>query len=153
LPLRDEFSEYIDALVESNRHAEIGPLIEYFAPHWDHNLGYGLLGTAAFKIGKFDLAEAHFLRLRKGMENYCRSEEMSLLAEIWTNRGERDRARDLLVDCLQKLVIMVNESKYASDRKTFEGEFQHHRQTFLRLFADLGEAELQRQNIPPTTGA
>jgi hypothetical protein len=150
-PLTNHFGEYVDALVAANRQADVEQLIEFFAPHWDHNLGYGLLGTAAFKIGKLDQAEAYFVRLHNGLKEYPRAEEMSYLAEIWEKQGKAAEARELLVDCLQKLVVMVKESEYADSRRMYEETFQLHRQTFLRLFPDFGESELGRQGIPATT--
>ena len=72
---------------------------------------------------------------------------MSLLAEIWHDRGEIDRARDLLVDCLRNLVKEVQESEFESNRQTCTQTFEHHRATYLRLFSD-GENELAKQGIP-----
>lgn len=145
--LGDRFDEYIDALVSHGRSAEIAGLIELFAPHWEHNRGYGQFGNAAYKAGQRDIAERYILKLRDGHQDYCRFEQMSLLAEIWHDRGDVAQARDLLADCLRKLVIEIRDSKYNSDRKTFAKEFQHHRSTYLRLFPD-GEAELAKLGIP-----
>ena len=37
---------------------------------------------------------------------------MSLLAEIWHDRGDEEQARELLTDCLRKLVTEFQESKF-----------------------------------------
>jgi len=145
--LGGHFDDYIDALVSCGRSAEIARLIDLFAPYWDNNLGYGRLGSAAFKAGQKDIAERYFSKVREGLKTYYRSEEMSLLAEIWNDRGEAEHARDLLVDCMRRLITEIQESKYNSDRKMFVKELQHHRSTYLRLFPD-GENELAKLGIP-----
>ena len=94
-----------------------------------------------------DIAEPFFLKLRSRLEDYCRSEEMSLLAEIWHDRGDVEKARELLVDCMRKLIVEIEESKYTSDRRMFADEFQVHRFTYLRLFPD-SQNELTRLGIP-----
>ena len=73
---------------------------------------------------------------------------MSFLAEIWHERGETNRARELLVDCMRKLLTEIRESKYNCDRKMFAEEFQHHRSTYLRLFPN-SVTELAKLGIPP----
>jgi hypothetical protein len=72
---------------------------------------------------------------------------MSLLAEIWHDRGEVDRARELLVDCMRKLAAEIKTSKYNSDRKRFAEEFQHHRSAYLHLWPGT-ENDLQKRGIP-----
>lgn len=145
--LGEHFPVYVDALVSKGRSSEIAALIELFSPHWDHNLGYARLGSAAFKAGPRDVAEKYFVKLRSELEDYCRGEEMSLLAEIWHGRGEQEQAKELLVDCLQKLVTMIKESKYNSDRETYAEEFRYHRATYLRLFPG-SEQELAKLGLP-----
>jgi hypothetical protein len=151
--LRNEFSPYVDALIETGRGSEIPALIERFAPHWEHNLGYGLLGRAAFKIKQFDRSEQYFTKLREGMEHYCRSENMSHLAEIWAQQGKQVQAKELLVDCLRKLQVLVKDSKHAMDREQYEGEYQFHRQTYMRLFPETAEQEFVQAGIPATMSA
>jgi hypothetical protein len=141
------FDAYVDALVSVGRAKEINELIERFAPHWNHNLGYGKLGRAAYRAGLRDTAELYFVKLRGGYQDYNRAEEMSLLAEIWHQRGETQKARELLVDCLQKLVKEIQESEYDSDRKMHAKQFRHHRSTYLRLFPN-GESELAELGLP-----
>ncbi|NLS98208.1 MAG: hypothetical protein GXX96_39265 [Planctomycetaceae bacterium] len=145
--LGENFDKYVDALVSRERFADVVESIETFAPHWDHNLGYGRLGSAAFKAGNRKIAEPFLLKVREGRESYHRSEEMSMLAEIWHERGDVEKARELLADCLRKLVLAIKESKYNSDRKMFAEEFRHHRLTYLRLFPQ-GEKELAELGIP-----
>ena len=140
------FDEYADALVSRGRSAEVAGLIALFAPRWGNDAIY--LGVAAFKAGLSDVAEPNFVQLRnKDDDCYYRSETMSLLAEIWRNRGDGDRARELLLECMRRLLSEIKESEYNSTRDTFAGEFQHHRSTYLRLFPN-GETELTEAGIP-----
>jgi hypothetical protein len=140
------FDKYVNALVELQRPLEIVPLIELFAPHWEHNLGYGQLGNAAFKAGRDDLAEKYYLRLKEGLEDWQRVEEMSHLAEIWHRRGKQEKARCLLLECMRK-VLEQGRKADGSDRKLYEECFQNHRRTFLRLFPD---QPLAKHGLPET---
>lgn len=141
------FDEYVVALVESGRQAEVIPLMDLFAPHFQHNLGYGRLATAAFKAGRDDLSEKFCLLLKGGLEDWQRSEEMSYLAEIWQRQGNNAEARSLLLECLSKILEEGRKAE-GSDRKHFEEWFQNHRKTFMRLFP--GES-LEQHGIPGTT--
>jgi hypothetical protein len=131
--LGDAFDNYINALVELNRQKEIIPLIELFEPHWQHNLGYGRLGSAAFKANRDDVSEKFCLKLKEGLKGWQRSEEMSCLAEIWHRQGKIDQSRALLIECMQKMVEDGRKAE-GSDRKLYEQWFQNHRKTFMRLF-------------------
>lgn len=145
--LGQEFNTYVAALVASGRGADVIPWLEKFAPYWEHNLGYFKLGRAAFLAGKHEVAERFLILLREGMEAYYRSETMSMLAEIWFNRGEIDQAQALLIDCQEKLLKECQESKYDSDRKRHAKDFHHHQTTFLRLFPQ-GKDLLTQHGIP-----
>ena len=147
--IEKHFDQYVEALQQSGRAAEVRRLIAELAPYWEHASGYSKLGNAAYKCGQFDLAEEFFLKYRKGCANYERGEEMGLLAEMWCRDGKQDAAKNLLLDCLRRV---LEESKTASgsDRDLFEKWFQKQRGTFLRLFpAD--EAVLLAQSIPSST--
>jgi hypothetical protein len=141
------FDSQIDILVSDGAIDEVVELIGMFAPYWRHNLGYRKLGSAAFKAGQRGMAEEYFLSLREGLKSYHRAEEMSMLAEIWFDRGEQARAADLLVDCMTGLIREIQGSKYNSDRETFAAEYQHHRSTYLRLFPD-GQSALTAKELP-----
>ena len=145
--LGEGFDAYIDGLVSCGATGKIPAMIELFSPHWDNNAGYCRLGRAAFKAGQHDIAEHYFLKLCDQMESYYRTEEMSMLAEIWHGRNETQRAGDLLIDCMRKLLAKIRESKYNSDRKVFAEELGTHRATYLRLFPN-GESELADRGIP-----
>jgi hypothetical protein len=149
-PLGTHFEKYTEALIHVSRASEVQSLIELFAPYWDHNSGYGILGAAAYKCGELNLAEQFFLKLRSNYEDVHRSAEMSTLAEIWFARGQLDQAKALLLDCLQKLFAEAREAE-GSDRKLFEEWFQNHRRTFLKLFAPDAERLLAERHIPATT--
>jgi hypothetical protein len=149
-PLGDVFPQYVDALVEMNRQAEVPDLIALFEPHLDHNLGYGMLGGAAFRSGHDALAERFLVKLRHSMEDWCRSEEMNDLAEIWCRQGRTDEAHTLLIDALKGLLEQSREAT-GSDRNLFEEWFQDRRSAYLKLFPNKGENELATQDIPPTT--
>ena len=145
--LGENFDEYVDALISRERSAEVAELIENFGPRWDHNLGYGMLGTAAFKVDQKEVAEKYFLKLRDGYEGYHRCNEMSMLAQIWHDRGEAKAAKELLVDCLRRMVIEIKECKFVPERNVFADKFRDHRSTYLRLFPG-GEKELAEHGIP-----
>lgn len=134
--LSSSFSEVVDALVALGRKGEISGLIDRFATYWDHNSGYRSLGTAAFKSGQLNLAEAYFVKLLKGLPDYYRCDEMALLAQIWHDQGQAERARELLLDCMQKLLAAIRESKYNDTRRLCASVFQSHRAAYARLFPD-----------------
>ncbi len=141
------FEAYVDALVENGRGADVLQIIANFAPRWKHNLGYMHLGTAAFKVGNDALAESNFVKLLEGPGTYCRAEEMSYLAEIWSRNSKPQEARDLLVNCLRGLIQLIAESKYQSSRELHANEYRFHHGTYCKLFPG-GELELERMSIP-----
>jgi hypothetical protein len=148
--LGKHFEKYANALVRKGREKEIAAVILLLAPFWDHNSGYGTLGKAAFKCGEHTLAETFFRKLRDNYKDSHRSEEMGLLAEIWCRGEKHAEAKELLFDCLRKLVA---ESKTAtgSDKQLFENWFQNQRGTFLKLFPQGGETVLAAGGIPSST--
>ena len=74
---------------------------------------------------------------------------MGYLAEIWFGKGKRDEARDLLVQCLKRL---LEESKTAtdSDIDLFERWFQERKATLAKLFPAASEI-LAQAGVPETT--
>jgi hypothetical protein len=144
--LGERFDACVEALVSCGRAGEIIGLIERFALHWNHNRGNSRLGRAAFKAGERDIAERYLVKLRDGMESYYRSADMSLLAEIWHERGEDAAAHELLVDCMIKLVAEMQKAEDSSDLKRLADNFQQHRSTYLRLFPSRGN-ELTKLGI------
>ncbi len=50
-PVSDNFEEYVEITVKAGRNDDVRELIQDLEPHWDHNLGYGQLGAAAYKSG------------------------------------------------------------------------------------------------------
>ena len=116
-------------------------------PHWDHNLGHGTLGEVAYKIGDLDAAERHFVFVRENLEDWGRNENMDLLAELWSKKGKKDEARNLLLEGMRQVRELTQTSEYLSDRKRYAGEYQTRRETFLRLFP--GEAEaISKAGLP-----
>lgn len=146
-PLGDSFQKYVDAQAALQRQSEIVALIELFAPHWEHNLGYGELGSAAIKAGRDDIAEKFFLQFKEKCEDWQRSARMSQLAEIQHRLGKSDEARSLLIECMRKMLEDGRKAE-GSDRKLFEEWFQNHRKTFRELFP--GES-LAAYGLPETT--
>lgn len=145
--LGEHFDRYVEALIGTGRTTAIGPLLDLFEPYWNNNLGRSRLGLAAFKAGRLEVAEVHLAARHEKLTHYYRGEDMSRLAEIWHRQGKADAARALLIDCLQKLASEVRSSKYLSDRKMCQEDFQIHRDTFFRLFGG-GEDELKRAGVP-----
>lgn len=140
------FEHYVQALIGKDRRADVLAIIELFKPHWQHNWGYGTLGEAAFKAGNDKVAEAFLVKLRQGLEEWYRSDEMGLLAECWHRHGRSTDAQQLLVEAMKRLA--ENKKASASDRQQREDTFQKHRATFLRLFPKSGEAGLEAQGVP-----
>jgi hypothetical protein len=149
-PLGEAFEKYVESLAASGRHADVDAVIEVFSPHWDHNLGYGKLGTAAFRCERFELAERYFIQLKSSMPAWHRSETMGFLAQIWHRNGRTEDAHELLVECLKRL-LDESQSATGSDKKLFEDWFQNHRSTYLQLFPERGDAALAEHRIPRTT--
>lgn len=149
-PLGKHFEQYAEALARTGREKQIVAVIQRLAPFWNHNSGYGTLGKAAFRCGEHTLAERFFTKLHDSYQHSHRSEEMGLLAEIWCQHEKREAAKDLLVDCLRKLVV---ESKTASgsDKQLFENWFRNQRGALLRLFPQDGQAILAASGIPDST--
>ncbi|MDA7980885.1 MAG: hypothetical protein MPJ50_19195, partial [Pirellulales bacterium] len=144
--LGGNFDAYVDALISRGRSKEVLELIALLAPHWDHNLGYCKLGSAAFRAGDIKVAEPFLVKLWNGIEGSSFSAEMSMLAEIWYNRDKQNAASDLLIDCLRKTVAEIQETKFISDRQMLADQFHLHRSTYLRLFPD-GESDLTEQGL------
>lgn len=148
--LGEQFMECVDAILSRGRSVEIATLVEVLAPHWDDSLGHSRLGDAAFGAGLWDVAERHLLKSRDG-EYYYHSDGMDQLAEIWHSRGEEERARQLLVDCLRRLLAEIQGSQDDSDRRMLADDFDGHRATYLRFFPN-GENELAGLGIPAEPG-
>lgn len=149
-PLGEGFDSYVDALIELNRQADVPALLEKFRPHWNHNLGYGKLGSAAFKSGHDQIAESFIVTLRHSMKDWCRSEEIGFLAEIWNKQGRSEEAHTLLIDALKGLHEQ-SRTATGSDCKLFEEWYQTRRSTYLRLFPERGDGELRRHGIASST--
>lgn len=135
-PLTMHFDAYVEAMVAAGRNEEITQAVAFLEPHWDHNMGYGDLGTASYKAGDMATAERFFLKLRELFPNHRRSEEMSLLATHWFNQGKTDEARDLLIDCLKGVAAEAAEASESDREHNFERWYQNHYPTFLKLFPD-----------------
>jgi hypothetical protein len=149
-PLGKYLEQYADALARMGRDEQIATVVHQLAPFWEHNSGFGILVKTAFKGGRDALAESFFLKLRDCYEDSHRGEEMALLAEIWSKRGKHEDAKNLLLDCLRKLIA---ESKTAtgSDKRLFENWFQNQRRAMLNLFPEDGEIVLTTGGIPNST--
>ena len=145
--LSDEFDAYVDALISLGRRDTVLRVVEFYAQHWQHNLGWGRLGRAAFRAGAHPIAEPFFLKLRAEMEHWFRCEEMSMLARIWHHRGEGQQASRLIIDALKAVIAGANDAD-SDDRKIHEEAFQRLRQTMSELFPLDGAAMLTRENIP-----
>ncbi len=143
--LGEHFDAFVEALVATGQAQRVTQLISVFEPLWDHNLGYQKLGKAAFQCGKMEEAERFLLTLRRSLDDCHRGESMSLLAEIWHRQGREKEANDLLIDCLRKLHEEGQTAK-GSDKELFEDWYQHHRESFLRLYPD-GESQLNSLGI------
>lgn len=145
-PLGEHLEAYVAAVIATGRQSRVDGLVRALRPFWQHNLGYGKLGNAAFHCGFWDLAEEFCTKLRSSYPDSHRSEEMSFLAEIWFKKGKRDEARNLLMDCLRKLV--AERRKATEDKLLFEERFQKHRATYRRLFPESADADFAKEGVP-----
>jgi hypothetical protein len=147
-PVGQHFDKYASALVELGRSSDALVLVRDLVPRWQHNLGYGKLGAIAFKAGDHPLAEGLLSKLKAGLENWPRSEEMTHLAEIWQQRGETDAARDLMLACLRRTLAEAANAT-GSDVEFHEKIYQRQRKDFERLFVDV--TTLDELGFPHTT--
>ncbi len=150
----EHFEEYASALIASGDAEKVPALIERFAPHWQNFSGFSRFGNAAYRAGRLDLAERWLTKIATEYEYRHQEPEMSLLAEIWQRRGEIDKAKELLVDCLVKLTAEARAAKYEGALLRATEQYQVHRRTYLRLFPE-GAAELEAKGLPenPTAGS
>lgn len=146
--LGKHFEAYVEALLALGRRAAVPKVFEILAPEWEDPDGLGKLGRAALKAGFLDLAETYLRKYRDHAEHYERGEEMVLLAQLWRDTGKAKAARELLIDCLDRLVEL---SKSAKHPHLVEDSFQEQRLAFLRLFPDDGEPFLADRRIPRST--
>lgn len=144
------FESYVDASLALGRQDEVAAMVERLAGEPELDLDLDVLGQAAFKVGHRELAERLLEKFREESQEYYYSESMPLLAEIWHDRGESQRARDLLLDCLRKLAKSIQEDDYEYQREELEQVFEQYRSTYLKLFPD-GAAELPQ--IKPASAA
>lgn len=151
-PLGKTLDAYVDALIALGRNVEVPEVLARFEPCWNHNLGYGRLGAAAFRAGAFALADRLLTTLHQSYRDVHRSQDMDLLAEVWRRQGRIADARDLLLDCLRR-VSQEARAMSGTERDHFENIFQRHRDTFLRLFPEDGARQLEQAGIPATTVA
>ncbi len=145
-PISEGFEAYVTALVQIGDAAALSAAVTLLEPHWDHVSGYGDLGAAAFKAGDHQTAERLLLKLRASYEDFPQAEEMGMLAEIWQQRGDGEQSRQLLIECMKRLMDEISASP-DSNRALFEEWFQNHRRTYLRLFPDQ-DADLVQAGLP-----
>jgi hypothetical protein len=139
------FEQYVQAKIQGGHGEEVLPLIELLTPKWRSNLGYSLLGRAAYQLKAFALAEPFFLKLKASLKNWKMAEDMGMLAAIWWENGQAKRARALLLECLAGVLAQSRKQD-----ESCEAQFQSHRRMYLKLFPK-GESTLASHGIPPTT--
>src|SRR5262249_60835788 len=124
-PLDKHLEAYLSALKQTGRASDVRKTLDLLKPLSDELTNFG---EAAWKAGELDVAEAEFVEYRNTITDYQRGDEMGYLAQIWVGKGKREEARDLLVDCLKRL---LEESKTAtdSDIDLFERWFQERKAT------------------------
>ena len=143
-PLGLLFDANVEAALATGRPARLVPAVEALEPHWDHNLGYTRLGTAAYRCGLQEAAERNLSKLREGYDDWPRMHEMSLLADLWHRQGRHGDAKSLLTDALRALVA-EERSALPADKPQYEEAFQVHRGTFVRLY---GEPAFAATGVP-----
>ena len=142
----EQFEAYCKLLIERNRQADVIALVQRFTPLWDHNLGYSILGATAFRAGNEPLAEEALTKLYQDYRELYHFTEFSMLAEIWSKKGEGEKGRQLLIYCLKSLKKDISESEYPEDRlesaKTYKTFYQDYVRIFPTHIEDLKKAGL-----------
>lgn len=141
------FDFYVDTLLKKGGREEIASLVKLLAPHWKRWEGYTQLGRAAFLIGDLEAAEAYLSKLLDEYEEHFAAEEIRYLAEIWHGSGQREQARVLLIECMQKLKEFLAKCETHSDRDYLINVYDSHRGTYLRLFPG-SATELEKLGLP-----
>lgn len=150
-PMIQLLESYEKALKEANECERIDATIERLKPHLDHNFGYSILGSTAFRCGRIEQAEPLLAKLRPSLKTIYRTEEMSLLAEIWSNTKREQEAKSLLLECLEKHRKESDGATDQDEKNRIEAAFQHHLATLRRLYPDESSAILGAAKLPQTT--
>lgn len=148
--VENQLIPFVEILVRQQRQSEVPALIEAFRPYCEYPLGYSQLGKVAQMAGLIDLAANYFEKERDSYKDWCRSENMSVLAEIWKSQGRVADAQKLLLDALTALVEQSRKAT-GSDRALFEKWFQDRREAFLKLFPGSALSEMRQRGIPEST--
>jgi hypothetical protein len=129
-PLYDRFADYVKAMDEEKRAAELMPLVHRFLRLWP-DYSRPKLGLAALKAGDPDLS-GELLTPLKEIENWHRREEVESLALLWLTKGEPAKAGGLMLECLQ-LILADSLEATGSDIKFHEKFYQSQREAAFRV--------------------
>lgn len=139
-----KLDDYAEALIATGRATQVRRAVELLARHSEYDWKLAELGEVASKCDQLDLAERLLLKVREDDKTYEIGEAMGLLAAAWCRQGRTDAAKDLMVDCLLRILNGVNPELKEETREIW---FRNHRERFLQLFPE-GEALLLKQGIP-----
>lgn len=142
-PLNSNFEEYSDALVESGDRDKAKAALELFESRWEYKYA---LGNLAARMELDEYADRYLSELLVKYDDWCQSGHISTLARTWYRLKKREQAAELLV---KAMVDLNQRCRGKKDRiETYRETFQGHRQTYLDLFPESGEAKLKARGIP-----
>jgi hypothetical protein len=149
-PIDEAFDTYVDALIKTGRKEKVLSLVTLMGPLWDHNMGYGKLGRAAYEAGDYKTAEQYLVKLRTGMKNWERADGVSLLAQIWYKQGKVMESERLLLESMQRILEDAGDAR-GSDRKLHEEWYQDKKGSFKELFPEVAVDRLKEKNLPESS--
>jgi hypothetical protein len=149
-PIGAAFDTYVDALVKTDRKEKVMSLVKLLGPWWNHNMGYGHLGEAAYKAGDYEVAEQYLDRLRAGSDHWERDDGIGLLARIWHKQGKTIESERMLLESMRRILEEAKEAQ-GSDRILYEKWYQEKKRIFDALFPDVAVDRLAKKNLPEST--
>jgi hypothetical protein len=147
-PVGSNFDHFAKAAAELQLRDKAKKYIEFFESLWEHNYGYSRLALLAESVQLDEDAERLFGKYLANSQWWYRGKDASVIAKFWKRHDRTDDAKALLFSAFKELEREHRELKYESDRKSNNEYFQEHRQTYLDLFPENGEAELKAHGIP-----
>jgi hypothetical protein len=147
-PIGSNFDHFEEAAKELPIRDKVKTYIEFLEPNWNHNWGNSRLAILAETVHLDEIAERIFARYMANDKHWYRGEAASHLAKLWKRHQREAEAKTLLLDVFNELKREHRELEYESDRKSNNEYFQAHRQIYLDLFPENGEAELKAHGIP-----
>lgn len=136
---------YLELLVAAGRSDEIKELMKFFEPYFDHNLGYGLFGNAAFMAKDFELSEYYLTKLHNDPNCY-NNDKIFILAKIWKNKGLKQKSQKIYLDKIKLDYKEILEATYESDRDLFIKVYKESLKAYQKEFPE--ESKKYKDPLP-----